>query len=477
MRRREQMGWVTATVISLAAFSFFAGLGVRAVVQRLIPPAGGGDEPLSYPRVASAVPGVGAETDLRPTTLFLDVLRKLQLYYVEPLPPPTELAYGSVQAMLHALGDPNTRLLSPDELAALQNAAQGEYSGIGAVLTIRSGSPGTINEMPGARPRTITVVSAPPGTPAQKAGLQSGDRITEIDGRWIAPVHLSFRDLTQLTDDLGPQDGPPLPPGASAPLPESAPNERDPARRDPDARRRRLEQATDLPGALRVLLGKQTGRHELTIQRGAPARTFRMPVEFGPTRVDVCNTRLLDGGVGYVQILAFHAGIAPQVREALLKFQQAKTDVLVVDLRSCPGGELEAAVETAALFLGATKFAVLRERDENRRLILRPVFTRGPAVMPMPRDVKVLIDQGTAGSAELFAAAFQEHLGARLIGASTFGDGTEQDIIRLENGAGISITRAQMLTSRGQAFDGRGLKPDVSTTGDALAAALQGGGS
>src|SRR5687768_5532361 len=98
MIRKEQIWWASLTILSLAAFSFFAGLGLRGLISRL------SDTPESaradYPRLASAVPQV-PDTNLRPGQLYNDVLQKLKVYYVEPLPPKTELAYGSIEFMLN----------------------------------------------------------------------------------------------------------------------------------------------------------------------------------------------------------------------------------------------------------------------------------------------------------------------------------------------------------------------------------------
>jgi carboxyl-terminal processing protease len=83
------------------------------------------------------------------------------------------------------------------------------------------------------------------------------------------------------------------------------------------------------------------------------------------------------------------------------------------------------------------------------------------------------VDRGTAGTAELLAAALREQAGAKLVGSATFGDGTYQDVVRLDNGAGVSITRAKMLTSKGVEFDGKGLTADTTPQGDPLEAAVK----
>src|SRR5262249_59670114 len=77
-----------------------------------------------------------------------------------------------------------------------------------------------------------------------------------------------------------------------------------------------------------------------------------------------------------------------------------------------------------------------------------------------PQAISVLVDGGTAGSSEVLAAALHDTLSARLVGSQTFGDGTEQQVVPLPNGAAISITHAQMLSPKGTVIEGKGLKPD-----------------
>jgi carboxyl-terminal processing protease len=478
MRQHNQVWWVSATVLSLAAFSFFAGLGLRGLITSLRDSnhsAAGAAKDLR--RVASAAPNI-PDPEMRPQLLYRDVLHKLELYYVEPLPARTNLANGSVDAMLNDLKDPNTRLLSKYEVDAYQSAAAGEFPGLGAVLTIRRYTPkkpeDTGEDDRGANTgvRTVTVVTVAPGSPAEKVGLLPGDRITEIDGHWIAPAHVSYRVLTQLTDPLGPQDGRPRDP-EEGPEKEPPSAEREKLRKETDEARARWKTATDLPTAMQALNGAQEGEHELTVERGTPSKTMKVKVSLGTTRADVFTSRKLNPTTGYLQIFSFSAGTPKQVSEALADFEKSGVKNLVVDLRHSAGGSIEAAAAVAGMLLGDARFAVLKERDAGRKLVERPLMAKASEARFKPAMVSVLVDGGTAGTSELLAAALRDNLGARLVGTTTFGDGTEQDMIRLDNGSGVSITRARMLTSKGVDFDGKGLQADVAPQGDPLEAAVK----
>jgi carboxyl-terminal processing protease len=502
MRQNEQVWWASATVISLGAFSFFAGFGLRGLFDG-VRGSRGGDAINGYPKLASAAPK-GSGPNLSPQTLYWDVLKKLQLYYVEPLPTHDALALGSIDAMLNELQDPNTRLLSKVEVDAMQSATRGEFRGLGAVLTIMRQStekgeevvmdapsgrlpgvkrvpaglppskPAAEDEKPGPTGvRTITVVSVLPGSPAEKAGMQAGDRITHIDGRWIAPTHVSYRLLTQLTESLGPQDLRPRDPNDTDSLDVPPPNpERDRARKEADEARSRWKNAAELPVAIQTLSGGQTGDHELIIERGRPTKTLKVNVTLGSTKADVVSAKKVSDKVGHLRILAFNPDVPQEVATALQDFQKSGIKSLVVDLRENAGGSIDAARAVAGMLLGNAKFAVVRERDAARKIVERTVLTEAGSVHFTPASLSVLVDRGTAGTAELLAAALRDQTNVKLVGANTFGDGTEQELLVLDNGTGFTLTRAQFQTLKGVAFDRRGLKVDVPVEGDALQAAV-----
>jgi carboxyl-terminal processing protease len=495
MRQTQRVGWVSVTAISLAAFSFFAGLGLRGLISGVPKGKRAADSSVVYQRFASAAPRV-ADPDLRPATLYMEVLRKLQLYYVDPLPSNTKLATSSVEAMLARLRDPNTRLLSKAEMDALQQINQGEFPGLGAVLTVRRYSSRKEDDLaeaadedapkpqnsatnPGGAaarntgPLTVTVVSVAPGSPAEKAGLQPGDRITEMDGHWVAPAHVSYRLLTQVIDPIGIQEGHPLDEEDDAPELGGTPAEREKMHKEMAEASGKWKNATDLPSTMDALMGGATGEHELTIERGAPVQTLKVKVTLAPTKVALASSRTLNPGTGYLQVAAMNGDTLRQAREALEGFQKAGVKNLVLDLRNSAGGSIEAARDLAGMLIGEQKFAVVKERDADRKLVERALVAKGASVLFKPAAITVLVNRGTAGSSELLAAALRENAGAKLVGGTTFGDGTEQEVTRLDNGTGVSITHALMLTSKGVEFDGKGLQPDVAAQGDALEAALK----
>jgi len=494
MRRKEQVWWVSATVVSLGAFSFFAGFGLRGLFDG-VRGERSGSALSGYPKLASAAPRV-PEPSVRPQTLYWEVLKKLQLYYVEALPPNNSLALGSIEAMLTQLDDPNTRLLSKVEVDAHQDAARGEFRGLGAVLTVmrhntRAGDDLAEEEPekpvkpgPGGKPavepaprgvRTITVVSVAPGGAAEKAGLKPGDRVTYIDGRWIAPTHVSYRLLTQLTESLGPQDLRPRDPNDNEPIePLPVDPEREKARKEAEEARSRWKNSVELPVVLQSLVGGERGEHELTIERGHPAKTLKVKVALGRSTAPQVESDKLNPTTGYLHIRAFNPDVPAKVSTALADFQKSGVKSLVLDLRQNAGGSIEAGREIAGMLMPGRKFAVVKERDASRtKVVDRALMTATSGAKFSPATLSVLVDGGTAGTAELLASALRDQFGTKLVGSKTFGDGSQQELTLLDNGAGISITRAKMLTSKGVDFDGKGLKADVTPQGDAVEAAVK----
>ena len=258
--------------------------------------------------------------------------------------------------------------------------------------------------------RTILVVAPIDGTPAQRAGLRAGDIIVAIDGQPLA------------------SDG------------------------------------ADAVG--RDLRGPPGSTVKITYLRTGESTPREASIVRETIRIDSVVGRLLEPGYGYLRISTFQADTGPDVRRHLerLKTQAGgRLSGLVVDLRSNPGGLLNAAVEAADAMLDDGVIVVTRGRlaFANARFHAKPGDLTGGA------PIVVLVDAGTASAAEVLAGALKDHERAIVMGSRTFGKGSVQTVVPLENGDSVKLTTARYYTPSGRSIQARGIRPDVVLRGEA----------
>jgi len=469
MKKRRELLWLSATTAALLVFSFTAGFGLRelyALASGRSGPKRQASQQVNalYRRFASRAGAVG-EPDMGPPQLYAEVLDRLRTLYVDKLPENTTLSYSSIEQMLASLYDPNTRLLMPGEAAALKAEEDGNFNGLGAVLTVKRSTPAERT----STERDITVVAPLPGSPAEAAHLLPGDRITEVDGHWIAPMHLWTREMAFLTDRYGraesqwqrDKDAGADPDDDTRP--QATPEQRKQAQDAADKIANRWKTSTDVQTVIEMLMTQTTGEHTLTVERPGDPKPRQVKVTLGTLKVPPVSKRLLPGNIGHVQVRQLSPETVAAVATALKELHEGGAQSLVLDLRHSPGGSLEAAQQIAGLFVPSGPLGILQVRDDKRKIVDHQLAVKPPtAAVPKFGAVAVLVDGGTAGSSEVLAAALRDHGVAKLYGSTTFGDGTEQTIMPLENGAAVSITSGKFLTPKRADFDGKGLKPDFA---------------
>lgn len=358
--------------------------------------------------------------------LFYSVFKYVEKQHVDYTPEQAKpMAYGAVRAMLQSLNDPNTRFLEPEEARLLQEAAQGNYYGIGAVLRVVRKVTQDIER------RELTVVAPLPGSPAERAGLQPGDVITEIDGKWVI-AYDPFRQVQR-----------------------SGVRGSELVKALEDARKRVLS-GLDLRKAMNALTNKDQGAMTLTVRRGNA--TLKVKVTPGVLSVDPVAYRLLPGGVGYLRIVQFNARTPERLKVALAGLGNSLQG-LVIDLRNNPGGSVESASQVAAMLVKTPVLALMETRTgESKRR--QPV-----SINPNPRvkaPVVVLVNRGTANVAEVLAVALRDKAGAKLVGEHTFGDGLVQTFVPLPDGSAFTMTTGKFFTWSGGDFHGKGIYPAVA---------------
>ncbi|MGH7381321.1 MAG: S41 family peptidase [Candidatus Methylomirabilales bacterium] len=250
------------------------------------------------------------------------------------------------------------------------------------------------------RERYLTVVAPIEGTPADRAGIVAGDRIIRIDG---APT----KDMT-------------------------------------------------LVDAVRKLRGLKGTPVTITILREGQD-PFDVTVTRDIIEVHSVRTSDLGDGIGYVRLISFQERTSRDLQEELKALREKGMRGLVLDLRNNPGGLLTQAVQIADLFLEKGKLIVYTEgRPKSQNLSFVDQHDN-PQDFPMV----VLVNKGSASASEIVAGALQDHQRAVVVGTQTFGKGTVQTVIPLNDGSGLRLTTAKYFTPNKRAIDGAGLTPDI----------------
>jgi carboxyl-terminal processing protease len=249
---------------------------------------------------------------------------------------------------------------------------------------------------------TILVVAPIDDTPAAKAGLKSGDLIVAVDGKPLSPG----------------EDG---------------------------------------QGSLR---GKPGTKLVLTVVREGIDDPFDVPVTRETIRIASVRGRMLEPGYGYLRIAAFQADTAADFERVLadLQTQSGGLKGLVLDLRSNPGGLLVSAVQIADDLL--QKGGIVSTR--GRIAISDTEFSATPGDRLDGAPLVLVVDAGTASAAEVLAGALHDNGRARIVGSRTFGKGSVQTLLPLDNGDSVKLTTARYYTPSGKSIQALGIVPDVA---------------
>jgi carboxyl-terminal processing protease len=250
----------------------------------------------------------------------------------------------------------------------------------------------------------IVVVAPIDDTPAARAGIRAGDILRAIDGEIVAP-------------------------------------------------------GTALREVVVRLRGRAGTRVGLTLEREGHDATLMMQLRRERIRVASVRSEMLPTGHAYIRISTFQTDTAREFRRHLQRLQRRAAGPLtglLIDLRSNPGGLVNAAVEVADLLVESGPLVSIRGRLDETRLS----FEATPGDMLDGAPVAVLVDGGTASAAEILAAALQESGRGRVVGLPTFGKGSVQTLLPLDNGHAVKLTTARYYTPRGRAIEKGGLVPD-----------------
>lgn len=309
-----------------------------------------------------------------------------------------EETYDTIQEMLASLEDPFTRLLKPQQYRNLQVDTSGELTGVGVEISLdyQTGE--------------LIVISPLENSPAETAGIQTGDRIVKIDGHPTTEFSL-------------------------------------------DQAANRMRGTVGSSVVLTILKKSSDEPQDINI--------IRDEIEINPVYAKL-KYNSQPGPIGYIRLSQFNANATTEISQVVDSFEDEGAIGYILDLRNNPGGLLQAGVEIARLWLdeGVIVYTV------NRQRILGSFEAYGLAATDAP--LVVLTNQGTASASEILAGALQDNGRALLVGEKTFGKGLIQSLFDLSDGSGLAVTVAKYETPNHKDINKQGIIPDVVVKQDLI---------
>ena len=335
---------------------------------------------------------------------FTEIFGKIKNDYVEDVTD-KKLISEAIKGMLSGL-DPHSAYLDEDAFKDLQVGTQGEFGGLGIEVGMEDGF--------------VKVVSPIEDTPAWRAGLKSGDLIIKIDDT-------NVKGLT-------------------------------------------------LGDAVKKMRGKPKTKILLTVVRQGESEPLVFTIIRDIIQIQSVKSEVLEDSVAYVRITQFQEKTGLKLAEALKKrFSEIDNNVdgIILDLRNDPGGLLNSAVAVTSAFIPENTLVVYTEgrvRNSSMKLFSRPEhYLRSGSknyLADLPEKTKtvpmvVLINNGSASASEIVAGALQDHSRAVIMGTQSFGKGSVQTILPLNNGTAIKLTTARYFTPKGRSIQAKGITPDI----------------
>lgn len=335
---------------------------------------------------------------------FAEVFGKIKSDYVETVED-KKLISEAISGMLTGL-DPHSTYMDADAFKDMQASTQGEFGGLGIEVGMEDG--------------LVKVISPIEDSPAYTAGLKSGDLIVKLDDTPVKGMTLN--------------------------------------------------------DAVKRMRGKPDTKIELTVIRKAEDKPLKFTLTRAIIKTKSVKYKLTEPGYAYVRVTQFQERTGEDLAKAIKIMHDENKGPFkgfVLDLRNDPGGLLNGAVGVAAAFLPKGELVVYTEgRAPDSKMQLTAVpenYVRGGVandyIRDLPADLKtvpmaVLINSGSASASEIVAGALQDHKRAAVLGTQSFGKGSVQTIMPMNNGAAIKLTTARYFTPKGRSIQAKGIVPD-----------------
>lgn len=301
-----------------------------------------------------------------------------------------ERIQGAISGLVASMEDPYTMYFSPEESKLFNEEVSGSFSGIGVEIGMKDG---------------LLVVIAPlKNSPAEKAGLKTGDFIMKINDTLV----------TEMT----------------------------------------------LDETIRAIRGDQGTIVNITIARKNTPEPITLSIMRDIISIPTIDEKVLDGAY-LISLYNFNASAAELFHKALLNAKQLNQKNIIIDLRGNPGGYLEGAISVASEFLPEGTLIVTEDYGSEKKITHR---SYGYNTINSDTRVVLLIDEGSASASEIVAGAFKDHNRATVIGKTSFGKGSVQELIQVTNKTSVKITVANWLTPNGAVITKKGIQPNIEVT-------------
>lgn len=319
------------------------------------------------------------------TTLYSRVWNLLQTSYVHKPVSDTDLFYGSLSGMVSGIGDPYTVFFKPKEAEKFTTDLSGKFYGIGAEIGIKK--------------EQLLVIAPLPETPAERAGLKSGDLLLSIDG----------------TDTFG----------------------------------------MSVEAAVDKIRGKKGTNVVLTIYREGAKDKQDITIMRDEIKIKSVKWEIADG-IATISIAQFGADTAPLFAQALEDARKQNVKGYLIDLRNNPGGFLDTSVTMASQWI--KEGIIVREKFNDGS---EETYARAGDLKLLGKPTVVLVNGYSASASEILAGALQDFGVATIIGEKTYGKGSVQTIEDLPDGSAVKITVAEWYTPKGRSINKQGIVPDI----------------
>jgi carboxyl-terminal processing protease len=225
-----------------------------------------------------------------------------------------------------------------------------------------------------------------------------------------------------------------------------------------------LTQDMTLMEAVKKLRGPKGSPVTISIHRKGWTELKDITITRDVIPIHSVKSKMLEPGYGYIRIINFQSQTTPDFAKALADLgKEGEMKGLVIDLRNNPGGLLDQAIKIADIFIEQGVIVSTQGRIKAQNDVAEAHADNGKYKFP----IVVLVNEGSASASEIVAGALQDHKRALILGAQTFGKGSVQTIIPLNNGAGLRLTTARYYTPNGTSIQATGITPDVIVPSDA----------